>query len=593
MDPYKTLGISASQVKIESDLIKVRQKAKQLYKRYASEGDKFGAKKVMEAFDLVKGNMKKIGEGAYKLIGRGRKERELDRHFNHQSKEIKKDKRVKRTLKQASKGEKRLHLPGDKERIPSKARMYRKSRRRRRREYERRKAKKPKLDILQGLHRLAAVLPNKNKFPKVIKLLHRWIKEYMNLDNREYIFQVLDRLSKIEWIGDEWESRQDVVVVFEYVLAYNKQWFDQCERNQRLSQAWQLSTVIFCKCFTDDAFTMNSTIQRLTEVFELIEKQKPVIDEYLAEQARREATKLEAKREYGKLEKKEEIKDEEAKLEAAKLESGPGKKAKGNMAEPVGVGPVASPASPADGPAKTEVKMEEMLVKTEVKEEENEENDNEGDEFFGPDPEDDSDGESEEEEDAEEDAALSDAEAKHTTKKEKDGGDCIALDDSDGDNSVKYEVSSGGGSEESADEVTSSSEAEELTSMVFPTPSIGESLVGLRATFVFRCLLALFRNRHHIWARTKVDNFFQDVYHRRACFDQEQQTQVEAWQSRIKVLQKENGPKVGESNNILEAARPVVDSRETVVLNASDAGAWSSKQTFDAREVNGGKNVIR
>lgn len=592
MDPYKTLGITASSVKVDSDLSKVRHKAKQLYKRYAAEGDKFSAKKVMEAFDLVKSNMKKIGEGAYKLIGRGRKERELDRHFNHQSKEIKKDKRVRRTLKQARKGEKRFHLPGDKERIPDKARMYRKSRRRRRREHERRKAKKPKLDILQGLHRLAAVLPQKNKFPKVIKLLHRWIKEYMNLDSREYIFQVLDKLSKAEWIGDEWEPRQDVIVIFEYVLAYNKQWFDESERNQMLAQAWQLSTVTFCKCFTDDAFTMNSTIQRLNEVFALIEKQKPVIDLYLQDQSKREATKLEAKREAAKLEKKEEIKDE-AKLEAAKLESCTGKKAKGLMAEPVDVGPIASPGSPADMPVKTEVKVEDMLVKTEVKEEENE---NEGDDFFGP--EDDSDGESEEEEYGEEDAALSDAETKNERRgasgpeKEKDGGECIALDDSDGDNSEKYEVSSGG-SEESADEVTSSSEAEELSAMVFPTPSIGESLVELRSAFVFRCLLALFRNRHHIWARTKVDNFFQDVYHRRACLDNEQQTQVEAWQSRIKTLQKENGHKVGEANNILEAARPVVDSREDMVINSADAGSWASKQTFDAREVNAGRNVIR
>eukprot|EP00930_Biecheleria_cincta_P025950 TRINITY_DN18388_c0_g1_i1.p1 TRINITY_DN18388_c0_g1~~TRINITY_DN18388_c0_g1_i1.p1 ORF type:complete len:571 (-),score=142.74 TRINITY_DN18388_c0_g1_i1:98-1810(-) len=570
MDPYKTLGISASQVKVDSDIQKVRQKAKQLYKRYAAEGEKWKAKKVMEAFELVKSNMKKIGEGAYKLIGRGRKERELDRHFNHQSKEIKKDKRVRRTLAQARKGEKRLHLPGDKERIPSKARMYRKSRRRRRREHERRKAKKPKLDILQGLHRLAAVLPQKNKFPKVIKLLHRWIKEYMNLDSREYIFQVLDKLSKVEWIGDEWEPRQDVIVIFEYVLAYNRQWFDESEQNQMLAQAWQCSTVTFCKCFTDDAFTMNSTIQRLTEVFALIEKQKPVIDSYLENQAKREATKLEAKLEAAKLEKKEEIEDE-TKLEA-KLESCPGKKAKGLMAEPVDVGPMASPGSPADMPVKTEVKEEDMLIKTEVREEED---DNEGDDFFGP--EDDSDGESDEEEDAE----------------ENDGGECIALDDSDGENSVKYEVSSGG-SEESALAVTSSSsEAEELQSMIFPTPSVGESLVELRSAFVFRCLLALFRNRHHIWARTKVDNFFQDIYHRRACLDQEQQTQVEAWQSRIKVLQKENGHKVGESNNILEAARPVVDSRETVVINSADAGTWSSKQTFDAREVNGGRNVIR
>jgi len=37
---------------------------------------------------------------------------------------------------------------------------------------------------------------------------------------------------------------------------------------------------------------------------------------------------------------------------------------------------------------------------------------------------------------------------------------------------------------------------------------------------------------------TKVDAFFQDLYYKRAALTSEQQTKLEAWQARIKVLQK-------------------------------------------------------
>jgi len=175
--------------------------------------------------------MNKLGEGANKILGRGRKERELDRHFNHQSKEIKKDRGVKRALKKAQRGSKyeRLHLPGDKEKIPQHRQMF-KSRRRRRRRKEM-KPKNSNVDILQGLNRLAVVLPHRAKFPKVIKLLYRWIKEYMNMSNREYIFAVLQNLTQMEWLAEERDSRQDVIMLFEYVLTYNKDWFEQDEKN--------------------------------------------------------------------------------------------------------------------------------------------------------------------------------------------------------------------------------------------------------------------------------------------------------------------------------------------------------------------------
>ncbi|CAJ1362394.1 unnamed protein product [Effrenium voratum] len=550
MDPYKVLGIPQSQVKHPSDLDKVRQRAKKLYKRYAGEQNKFQMKKVMEAFDMVKGNMKKIGEGAYKLLGRGRKERELDRHFNHQTKEIKKDRRVKKTLKQARRGEKRFHLPGDKERIPT----FRRKRKRRRHM----KIKKPNVDVLQGLQRLAAVLPQRTKFPKVVKLLYRWVKEYMNIDNREYIFRTLNDLTRLPFLAEDKEGRQDVICVFEYVLSYNTQWFDQDDKHRMLGRAWQMATVLWCQCFTDDAFTLSSTISKLTQAFALIEKHKPDVDAYLEEKQRR-AAKHEAKLE-AKLEAKEEKLEAklEAKEEAVKEN---GKKMK--LAEPV------EPAAPN---GHVDAKQEAL---------------SDGEDFFGggcEDDDDDDDDEMSEEEEGSDDEILSEE------GKKKSKAKCIDLDS---DAEVGGEISSE--EEESVEsvDVESSSEAEELESFVFPVPNAEESIMTLRKDFVQRCLFALFQNRGPLWARTKVDTFFQEVFYRRACLDKDQQTQVEAWQARIKVLQKESEHKVGEANNILESGRPVVDSREMRTNFDADSNSWASKQTFDSREKSGARHVIR
>merc|ERR1719262_2018559 len=128
---------------------------------------------------MIEANLKnKVGEGQYKLIGRSRKERELDKHFNHQTKEIKQDKNLKRTLKQARHGEKRMRLRGDKERVAQ-------PRRRSRRHYKRKKQmSKKQLDALQGLQKLIPFLDSQAKFPKAIALLRRWVSDYMNPDNR-------------------------------------------------------------------------------------------------------------------------------------------------------------------------------------------------------------------------------------------------------------------------------------------------------------------------------------------------------------------------------------------------------------------------
>lgn len=204
MDPYKVLGVSAHKIKGPADLQPVRRRAKQLFRRYAKDKKKFDAKKVLEAFEAIKQRLKnRPGEGVYKIIGRSRKERELDKHFNHQTKEIRKDKRVRRELRRARKGEKRFHLPGDKEKVA-------RPRARRRR----RKLKPQNIDVVQGLQRLAPALLQQHKFPKAIKLLRRWMKEYMNQDNRGYIFEVLQQVVECDFITEDSDSRQDIIGIF-------------------------------------------------------------------------------------------------------------------------------------------------------------------------------------------------------------------------------------------------------------------------------------------------------------------------------------------------------------------------------------------
>ncbi|CAK0819260.1 unnamed protein product [Prorocentrum cordatum] len=83
-----------------------------------------------------------------------------------------------------------------------------------------------------------------------------------------------------------------------------------------------------------------------------------------------------------------------------------------------------------------------------------------------------------------------------------------------------------------------SSDVEEVEQTVFAVPGVSVSLDRVRQAFVYRCLATLFMQRGPTWAKSKIDNFFQDVFYRRGVLTPEQQGQVEAWQSRIKTLQK-------------------------------------------------------
>mmetsp|Transcript_39095 Transcript_39095/g.116805 ORF Transcript_39095/g.116805 Transcript_39095/m.116805 type:complete len:166 (+) Transcript_39095:88-585(+) len=63
MDPFKVLGVSANSVRGSADLDKVRQRSKELYKRYAQEKRPADAKRVCEAWELIKRKFEKKKEG--------------------------------------------------------------------------------------------------------------------------------------------------------------------------------------------------------------------------------------------------------------------------------------------------------------------------------------------------------------------------------------------------------------------------------------------------------------------------------------------------------------------------------------------------
>jgi len=598
MDPYKVLGISVEQVKHDSDLDKVRARAKTLYKRHSKAGKKFDAKKVLEAYELVKQRQKsRVGEGQYKILGRSRKERELDKHFNHQTKDIKKNKRLMKALKAARHGtaKTRIHLPGDKERIPRQKRSRRDRHRRRRRD-KRRKKRQVDVNILEGLNRVAKFLPQESKFPKVIKLLHTWIKDYMNADNREYIFKVLHGVANCGFLLSDAGARQDVAAVFEYVLTYFAEWFGRGLETSSFGRSWQVAAVLASQCFTDDAFVLTSTITKLTEALELLEKHKDLIG--VIPERRSKAKKEEDDK------KKEDDDEETGKHKRAKSEDrgSVGVKSEDGASDDGG-GSEASFGERVERRTKVETKVE---AKGEAKDEAKDEVKDEA-EAAGPrglaapvlpaaspaplpsplaSPGDDDD------DDDDVDVLSSGS----------DGADAavdVASDDdvldvgSDGSD-VKAEGISLGSSEGSVEEaeVSSEGDVEEVEGSIFATPPPGQSLDLLRQHFVDRCLATLFQRRGPLWARPKIDAFFQELFYRRAVFSKAQQAQVEAWQSLIKTSQKLGARDVGQANNPLEPNRPVVDSREMRTIIDSDSNVWSAKQTFDSRESSAGR-VIR
>mmetsp|Transcript_66738 Transcript_66738/g.186039 ORF Transcript_66738/g.186039 Transcript_66738/m.186039 type:complete len:627 (+) Transcript_66738:86-1966(+) len=626
MDPYKVLGVSEGKIKNPSDLVPVRQRARKLYKRYAAEKKKFDAKKVLEAFDLIKKNLKgKPGEGANKILGRSRMERMMDKHFNHQTKEIKKDKQLKKQLRKARKGEARLHLPGDKERIPTGRGARLKKKRRRRHS---RVIPKKQIETLEGLQRLAAVLPHKSKFTKGIRLVHRWMKEYMNQDNREFVFEVLQEVAELEFLTEDPDARGDVILVFEYLLTYYAKWFEEEPPRGMLASYWRLATVLACRCFTDDAFTLTATISKLNEALVLLENHRELLgDRVRFEDDHPKDERKERKRERSPSPMARGMKTPDSPMSESPVEvpwpeatdsEDEAKTAKAEMKFEVKAEIKTEVKTDVKTDVKTEFKTEvEAEVKEEVEGEIKDEMPDKDESFVrdenkvhaknemkdevkedfdflclspspspGPSP--------APATDAIDLSSDEDAGSKTIAIESEEDGDCNeALDIDSEDEWIKEEEISSTDSSDGDSVIMEEGDVNLVDDSVFPVPRAAASLYRLRAHLVDRCLATLFQQRNPLWARPKIDAFFQDLFYRRSVFAAEQRTLIEAWQSRIKTLQKAGDRAVGEANNPLEAHRPVVDSREERVAIDADSNAWAAKQTFDSRDKCGGSRVIR
>ncbi|CAK0819261.1 unnamed protein product [Prorocentrum cordatum] len=137
------------------------------------------------------------------------------------------------------------------------------------------------VDVLQGLQRVGGALSSRAKFSKAIKLLYRWMKEYLNEENREYAFLVLQDATGYDFVAEDLDSRQDVVMVYDYVMTYFKDWFAEADSNRMLGYHWRVATILACRCFTDDAFMLSNTIKSLNEALEFIEEHKDLLSENL------------------------------------------------------------------------------------------------------------------------------------------------------------------------------------------------------------------------------------------------------------------------------------------------------------------------
>lgn len=587
MDPYKVLGIPEASIRKPSDLEKVRAKTKILFKRYREEKNKFELKKCMEAFELIKRKVKKnnIGDENCKILGRSRKEREMDKHFNHQSKEIKNNKEFRKELKlrkQSSKA--KYQLPGEnKERI-SRRKIARADRKRKHAE-KKKKRKRISMDIIEGLRRITGHMIKKEKFYKCMEMLYRWIKEYMTRENRQYVFIALSNAIETGHLTHDKDTRNIVVSMYEYVLGYYDYWFTEDCRNSRdrkeLQAVWKTAAILRVHCYTDDAFILQDTIGKLTEVMKSIEETSlaPLNeDDDIKTEDKIGLKEEDASPNFSDAEAEEAIRQSLIGNEHA---NGADDDDDDDMAAMFGgfagdddpepsPPPLASPSPEADD-VKTKVNGDKVAKEEPMKKEPVE---------------------------SKEEKAAKKAK-KEEVKKEKqakvikaeiiDSDDEIEIkSESDGEQPVKQEEDLISCSSDESEHTLSSDDEEsdggvEFVKMddreetIFRTPTHVVSYNKLRHHFT-ECLGTLMTIRWNLWARTKIDTFFQEVYYKKDFFSEDQATKIEAWQAKIKAGHQGKEQVLGEANIPLESKNPVVDARSEISLAGHGNSVWANKQ---------------
>lgn len=558
-----------------------------MFKRYQEEKKKFDAKKCLEAFEMIKRKLKKnnIGDENCKILGRSRKERELDKHFNHQTKEIKGNKDLRHELKKRKQSATAQYtLPGEhKERI-SKRRIRRYEKKKQLIKKEKAKKKVP-VDVIDGLRRLTGFMLKKEKFYKCMEMLYRWIKEYMSRENRQYVFIALSNAIESGHLVHDNDTRTQVLLIFEYTLAYYDYWFTEPgkgKNREAFKRFWRVASVLRVHCHTDDAFTLNTTIQSLNDVMKSIEEDSlsalngDDADENVPEQmedaspnfseAEQEESVRQSLLEKQQNEDAEEDDDDMAALFGGFMNDEPPPSPSPD--------PVASPSPEAsekpNGPTvkadNSGVNGEKAKKEQSVKKEQ-------------------CNGKEEKPAKKAKKEDVKKEPAKKVIKAEIiDSDDEIEIKSEDEEQVKQEEDLISCSSDESYDEISDTDDDDDGVQFVrmddreetiFKTPSFDSSFNKLRHHFT-ECLGTLMKTRQHLWARPKIDAFFQQIYYKKDFFTEEQITKIEAWQARIKAGRAEQ--KVGEANIPLESKNPVVDARAEVGVASAGSHTWANKQ---------------
>jgi len=257
MDPYKLLGVERHKISDKRSLELLRQKTKTLWKEHAEKKEKFECKKVMEAFNMIQNNLLR----PEREIHRSAKERDIDRMYNRQTKEINKRKKRSKQFQRAS--DKRLR-----ERIRMRKRGESSNR------CKRMRIERPKpvpTIATDGLRRLRDILLKPDKFPKAVKLLHRWVSEYYEPASREYLFEVVGEICDAQTVAKEPFAAKDALAVFSKIFCDSKEWFSQSDHHQNIRRWWSLAAVWNNEIFTDDQFIFTRVMNKLAEILEELE----------------------------------------------------------------------------------------------------------------------------------------------------------------------------------------------------------------------------------------------------------------------------------------------------------------------------------
>mmetsp|Transcript_26696 Transcript_26696/g.69022 ORF Transcript_26696/g.69022 Transcript_26696/m.69022 type:complete len:497 (-) Transcript_26696:109-1599(-) len=268
MDPYKVLGVARN-----AELQEVREQAKKLKKKYKARRDKKGLAAMYAAWEAVESD--KMQTRQLQLLGRSRKERELDGAFRRQGREIVKDGSLDPRAPDQTVEE--IRLPGDRVQIPQHSRDHiqkQKQREREMRESRRRRRmglrvkKEPKHVVaLTRLKRMHAFLLDPIKFPKAVQIIRREIvPAALDPDSKDEFIDAFDSILRCGNVTSD-DGREEVLKLFERLPKHFKHCF-QTESDHRCLRVWNLAAVIPNRIKKADGLTLGEEVRKLREIFD-------------------------------------------------------------------------------------------------------------------------------------------------------------------------------------------------------------------------------------------------------------------------------------------------------------------------------------